>query len=209
MPDNEGLGGNWQAFPLAGFTPTYREFCNSGNGPPVQIEEPMNKFALPALVLAGVVGLSAASPFVYAQATTPNATAPTQSQNVTPQRQRPLPGERIEARLAYIKTALKITPAQEPQWNALADVLRRQARDRDADIQQRRDARQNQSQAAAPTAIERLERQQEMLSKASARMSDLVTAAKPLYATFNDDQKKVADRMLDHGGRHFGHGRWH
>jgi hypothetical protein len=32
-------------------------------------------------------------------------------------------GKRIEARLAYLRTALKITDAQQPQWNANADVL--------------------------------------------------------------------------------------
>ena len=169
----------------------------------------MTKLALPALVLTGLIGVSALSPIVYGQVIAPGA-APAAQGPATPQRQRPLPGARIEARLAYIKTALKITPAQEPQWNALADVLRRQASERDADIQQRRAARQSQAAQPQPTtAIERLERQQEMLTKAAARMNDIVTAAKPLYATFTDDQKKTADEMLDHGGRHFGHGRWH
>jgi len=169
----------------------------------------MTKLALPALVLTGLIGLGAASPFVYAQATTP-AVQGQAAPDRAAQRQRPLPGERIEARLAYLKTALKITPAQEPQWNALADVLRRQARDRDAEIQQRRDARQSQGSPAQPaTAIERLERRQEMLTKAAAQTNDLVTAAKPLYATFTDDQKKTADQLLDRGGRHFGHSRRH
>src|SRR5215831_17005918 len=110
----------------------------------------MTKLALPALVLTGLIGLSAASPFVYAQATAP-AVQGQAAPDRAAQRQRPLPGERIDARLAYLKTALKITPAQEPQWNALADVLRRQARDRDADIQQRRAARQNQTSQAQPS----------------------------------------------------------
>jgi len=173
----------------------------------------MTKLALPALVLTGLIGLSAASPLVYAQATAPavqGQTAPDRA--ARPERQHPLPGERIDARLAYLKTALKITPAQEPQWNAFADVMRRQARERDADIQQRRDARQNQTPTAQPpTAIERLERRQEMLSKAAAQTNDLVTAAKPLYATFSPDQKKTADQLLDRSGGRHGHSRsrWH
>ena len=131
--------------------------------------------------------------------------------------ERPLPGERIEARLAYLKTALKITPAQEQQWSAVADVLRRHARERDAEIQQRRAARQAQRQNQTPgqppqrqqqTAIERLQQQQQRLATASTRMNELVAAAQPLYASFNDDQKKIADEMLTRGGRRFGRGGW-
>jgi protein CpxP len=135
----------------------------------------------------------------------------------TQEQQRPLPGERIEARLAYLKTALKITPAQEQQWSAVADVLRRHARERDAEIQQRRAARQAQRQNQTPgqppqrqqqTAIERLQQQQQRLATASTRMNELVAAAQPLYASFNDDQKKIADEMLTRGGRRFGRGGW-
>src|SRR4051812_19434628 len=43
------------------------------------------------------------------------------------------PADRAEARLSYIKTALKITPAQEPQWNAYASFVRKTT----ADMQQR------------------------------------------------------------------------
>ena len=44
------------------------------------------------------------------------------------QRASRLPSERIEARLAYLKTALKITDAQLPQWEAFADTLRKHAK---------------------------------------------------------------------------------
>src|SRR5690242_11013570 len=45
-----------------------------------------------------------------------------------------LPSEMIEPRLAFLKTALKITDAQAKQWSAFADVMRKQAKDRDARI---------------------------------------------------------------------------
>jgi len=105
---------------------------------------------------------------------------------------RPLPSETIEARLAYAKTALKITDAQAKQWNVVADLMRKQAKDQDALITARRAHRDEQ-----PNAIERLELRQKMMANAAARLSDLITAAQPLYATFSDDQKHLADDLLE------------
>ena len=101
----------------------------------------MNKIALSAVILAA--GIAAAAP-AMAQTATPGA-SPDTTQS---QRARPLPGERIEARLAYARTALKITPAQETQWNALASVLRRHATAMDQQVAQRRTADRNQPVSA-------------------------------------------------------------
>ncbi len=119
-----------------------------------------------------------------------------------------MPGERIEARLAYAKTALKITPAQEREWNALAEVLRKHARATDEQMTARRAARS----AGTPdqsTAIDRLQRRQEMMQAASARMTEVLGAAKPLYASFTDEQKKEAEALLNRGDRGHRRGRWH
>ncbi len=148
----------------------------------------MNKLALSAVVLAA--GLATTAP-VFAQTATPGASPDTQSQ-----RARPLPGERIEARLAYAKTALKITPAQETQWNALANVLRRHAATMDQQVTQRRAANRDQPASA----IERLTRRQTLMSEAAARMGEVLEAAKPLYAVLSDEQKKEADALLNRAG---------
>jgi LTXXQ motif family protein len=169
----------------------------------------MRKLAVSALALMTFAGGLSTARLVYAQAAAPTAVQTPAQTQTRPDRPRHQPGERIEARLAYLKTALKITPAQEPQWNALADVLRQQAKARDADMQQRRSERETRGQNPAPaSAIDRLQRQQQRMTEAAARLNDVVTAARPLYASFTDDQKKVADEMLDHGGRHM-RGRWH
>ncbi|HEX9465168.1 MAG TPA: Spy/CpxP family protein refolding chaperone [Alphaproteobacteria bacterium] len=163
-----------------------------------------SRIAASALIFTTVVGgLAVNSPAVHGQS--PPSAGPS---SAAPERQRPLPGELIDARLAFLRTALKITPAQEPRWSALADVIRRHAQDRDAEIQQRRAARQNQAQTQPPTAIERLQRRQQNLARAASRLDEVVAAARPLYASFSDDQKKVADELLDRGRRHFGRGGW-
>ena len=103
----------------------------------------------------------------------------------------PLPSERIEARLAFIKTALNITDAQGPQWNALATVMRKQAKDQDAEITAMRAYRDQNF-----TAIDRIEHRQKALATRAAALTELLGAAKPLYAVLSDQQKQMADELL-------------
>lgn len=117
-----------------------------------------------------------------------------------------LPSQRAEARLAYIKTALQITPAQTAQWNAFADVVRKQAKARDAKVEDMRAKfEQRKEGGAQPDLLERLEFRQKMLNTAAENTGELLTALKPLYASFSDSQKQTAAEVLDHHGwHHFG-----
>ena len=123
-------------------------------------------------------------------------------------------GERVEARLAYIKTALKITDAQNPQWEAFANVLRKQARDRDqrmAGFRAKREQGAQRPERRNVSAIDRMEFMQKRMAERSTRLSEVITAAKPLYATLSPEQKQVADAMLTRQGRggHHRGGRGH
>lgn len=176
----------------------------------------MNKLIASALVAAG---FAAAVPFSIAQTANP-APGVTQGQH---QHQNfhhgkkafSLPSERVEARLAYIKTALKITDAQKTQWDDFAGVMRKQAKDGDVRMQERRAKMAANIERKRPNAIERLERQQAFMATASARIGERLTVQKPLYAALSPDQQKIADKVLvsrggKHGGRggqHGGHGR--
>lgn len=161
----------------------------------------MRKTIISGVILAGL----AAPTLALAQAAAPAAPAP--QHTMRPEHHRPLPGQLVDARLAFLKTALKITPAQEPQWNAFANVMRQQAHEMDAKIDKMREAHENRAQnATPPSAIERLQHRQEFLAAASARMNALLTAAKPLYASFNPQQKQMADELLVHGDHHHHHG---
>jgi hypothetical protein len=132
-----------------------------------------------------------------------------------------MPSERVEARLAYAKTALKITDGQQQQWETFANVMRKQARSMDQRFQQRRAqfeagraARGEAGQAARRpdernvNAIERLERTQQRMAERSARLNEVIAAAKPLYASLSPEQKQIADGMLASRGRG-GHGQHH
>jgi hypothetical protein len=126
-----------------------------------------------------------------------------------------LPSQRVEARLAYARTALKITDAQQPQWDNFANVLRKHARAMDQRMQERHarfEATRAQGQGARPerpqfSAIDRLERMQQRTAERSARLNEVIAAAKPLYASLSPEQKQIADNMLSQrgGGGHMHH----
>lgn len=167
------------------------------------------------LVSAALVSttLALAAPWAAAQTTGDGMQAQHRAErHMQGERAFRLPSERVEARLAYIKTALKISDAQQAQWDAFANTVRKHARQMDERIKARRtqtaDAKQP---AAAATAIDRLERRQARLAAASARTSEILAVAKPLYAALTPEQQKVADEVLTperrrmHRGHHRGH----
>ena len=120
-----------------------------------------------------------------------------------------MPSERVEARLTFAKNALKITDAQQVMWDNFASVMRRQAREMDQRVQQRRAEAGQQGNARTVSAIDRLERAQQRSAQRAANLQELLGAARPLYSAFSPEQKQVADQMLAHarGGR--GHHQFH
>jgi LTXXQ motif family protein len=93
----------------------------------------------------------------------------------------------VEGRIAALKTELKITEAQAPQWQRFADALRGAAKSMEA-----MQGQMMKADAPAPLSA-RLARQEEMLSAHLASVKALKAAFDPLYASFGDEQKKVAD----------------
>jgi hypothetical protein len=104
--------------------------------------------------------------------------------------------EHIEGRIAFLKTELKITEAQQPLWNAFADALRANARGMTGmmgDIQ----GSMMSSQTAAATALpQRIERHERMLAARLDSLRQMKAALQPLYAALDDTQKRTADKLL-------------
>jgi len=107
------------------------------------------------------------------------------------------PSERVEARLAYVKTALKITDAQQSQWEAYANLVRKNAQDMDQRRNARPSAEHGHSRQQPPNAIERLEKAQTFHAEAVTRLNQLLAVQKPLYAALSPEQQKVADVVLN------------
>jgi len=177
----------------------------------------MKKTILSTLVSAALVA-AAATP-VLAQTGGPGGQGPALSgaegrhfaqRQHEGQRAHRLPSERAEARLARLKSELKITDAQQAQWDAFATTLRKHASEADQRVQKlRADGAARRDKGTRPTAIERMERGQQRMAAASSRMTETLAVAKPLYAALSPEQQKVADQLLTprrdgrsrHGGR--------
>jgi hypothetical protein len=173
----------------------------------------MKRTILSTLVSAALVALAAAP--ALAQTGGPGSGGPqarhfAQRQHEG-QRAVRLPSERVEARLAYLKTALKITDAQQAQWDAFAGTLRKHAREADQRVQaMRAEGAARREKGAQPTAIERMERSQQRLAAAYTRQSETLAAVKPLYAALSPEQQKIADELFAprrHAGTRHGGGR--
>jgi LTXXQ motif family protein len=122
-----------------------------------------------------------------------------------------------DGRIAMIKAALRLTPEQEKLWAPVEDKMRagfaERQKKRDewqAKRQERHEARGEEKQKLAlPDRIEaRSQRMTEMaakLTERAAKTKEYAETLKPLFASFTDDQKEVAGRVLAQG--HRGHGR--
>jgi hypothetical protein len=156
----------------------------------------MNKLFGSALVS---VCLAAFATSAAVAQTTPNVESRSASApgKAWPQRAFTRPTERVEARLAYLKTALKINDAQQAQWDAYTAVVRKNAQDREQWIKSRRSGEKGSPRHQRPNAIERLERAQSLHAELVSRINQLLAVQKPLYAALSPEQQKVADVVMN------------
>jgi hypothetical protein len=110
--------------------------------------------------------------------------------------------ERIEGRLAFLKTELKITEVQAPQWNAVADYLRERAKAAQAQHAAMRERHQQHAagQRPAPRPLtERLGEAEKRMEQRLAEMRRFKATVEPLYAVMSEGQRKSADQLLGRG----------
>ena len=96
----------------------------------------------------------------------------------------------VEGRLAFLKTELKITDAQLPLWNAVADAMRANAKTM-GDIA---GGMMGSSQTA--TLPDKLALREKMMTAHLEALRKFKAAVDPLYAALGDEQKKTADELL-------------
>jgi hypothetical protein len=97
----------------------------------------------------------------------------------------------VEGQIAFLKTELKITDVQMPQWNAFADALRANAR-RMSEVGNT----MMQGGTAGQSAPDRLNRMESMMTATIEAMKATKAALAPLYAVLTDEQKKTADQLI-------------
>jgi len=139
-------------------------------------------------VLAGSAALAiAGSSLVLAQQPPAAPDAAQQQRDDAAQRWRPTAEDLAalaDARVAALKTGLKLTPEQERHWPAVEAAIRDFTKERFARVQARRDA----PRPSDP--IEGLRRRADQMSNTATALKRLADAADPLYKSLDDGQKR-------------------
>lgn len=112
------------------------------------------------------------------------------------------PAQHIEGRLAFLRTELKITEAQMPQWKAFADALRANAK-RMGDLMStmmssaRMGPGMMSGQAGTATNLpERLDRAEQHIATHLEILRAMKGPTTQLYAALSDEQKRTADQLI-------------
>ena len=95
--------------------------------------------------------------------------------------------ERVEKHIADLQLRLRITPAQQPQWEAFTGIMRQNARHQEA---------LHAAGAAARSATDMLRSYAATVQGHAADMQRLVPAFDTLYATMAPDQRAAADQVF-------------
>jgi hypothetical protein len=113
--------------------------------------------------------------------------------------ERMMPGQFVDGRIAFLKAELKITPAQEAQWQPVAAAMRENASALDQSITT---ARQNRT---GTDAVQRLESREQFAKVRADNDARLLAAFKPLYASLSPEQQQMANQLV--GAHHHRHHR--
>jgi periplasmic protein CpxP/Spy len=137
------------------------------------------------VALAASLALSTA----FAQSSAPVAAAPGAPAGASaPDTARTQAREaRVEQRIAELHAKLKITAAQDDQWNKFANVMR------DNGHTMGELYRQRMSLPASTTALDDMKQYAQITQAQADGTKHLVEAFEPLYASLSPEQKKLAD----------------
>jgi periplasmic protein CpxP/Spy len=102
--------------------------------------------------------------------------------------------ETVEQRITTLKAALKITPAQEAKWNAVAAAMRENASAMDKLVQSKRASMNNM------TAVEDLQTYRDFSQAHLDGLKNLIPAFDALYKSMPADQQKNADQVFENFG---------
>ena len=103
--------------------------------------------------------------------------------------------DRVDGRIAFLRTELKITDTQAPAWNAFADALRANAK-KLGEIRASTMPKPGDAQPPASTMAERLDQQEQWLLARLEGTRTMKSNFIKLNEILSDDQKKAASDIL-------------
>ena len=153
---------------------------------------------LAAALFTGVAAIGLAPALAQTAPTPANSTAaPSEARHHAMERM--MPGQFVEGRIAFLKAQLKITPAQEAQWQQVEAAMRENAKTLDQTITTARQNRGNMD------AVQRLELREQFAKVRVDNDARLLAAFKPLYASLSPEQQQMANQLV--GAHHHWHHR--
>ncbi|HJU18451.1 MAG TPA: Spy/CpxP family protein refolding chaperone [Stellaceae bacterium] len=97
--------------------------------------------------------------------------------------------QRVDRRIADLRTKLHITAAEEPQWQQFADAMRANARQMAQAIAER------EQKFRSMNAVENMKSYADISAQHAKNMERLVPAFQNLYNSLSEAQKKTADQL--------------
>jgi len=94
-----------------------------------------------------------------------------------------------DARIAALRTGLKLTAEQEKLWPPVEAAIRSLAKQRADRMMARADMRRGNAPATRPDPLERMRRNADAMTSSGAALKQLADAAEPLYKTLDEGQK--------------------
>ena len=140
-----------------------------------------------ALVVAGLLSAPMAALAQSAKTPAPSPAAP------APAAGKAAPGgapTRVDASIKELHGQLKITPAQEAQWEPFAQVMRENARDMEQVATQRA------QQSAPMNAVQDMQSMEKIAEAQVQHLQKLIPAFQNLYAAMSPEQKARADGIF-------------
>jgi hypothetical protein len=98
--------------------------------------------------------------------------------------------ERVERRISELRAQLRITSAEQQQWDQFANVMRENARDMDRIFIDRA------QQLESMTAVQNMQSYEQIADAHAQHLQKLVAAFQSLYEAMPDQQKQVADQVF-------------
>ena len=146
---------------------------------------------LASATVVALLALSAAALAQPAQSPAPAAPPAAASSSMT---SHPVPGknmeERVENHIKQLHAQLQITPAEQPQWDQFAQVMRENARDMDQAFMQRA------QQYPTMNAMQNMQSYEQMAEAHVQHLQKLVPAFDNLYNAMPEQQKKLTDQVF-------------
>jgi periplasmic protein CpxP/Spy len=150
---------------------------------------------LGALAVAAVLALPGAA---LAQSQAPASASPEVEKPATasssPLAGHPVAGktaqERVEQRIKELYSQLRITPAERPQWDQFAQVMRDNARDMDQAWLQRV------NHVESMNAVQNMQSYEQIAEQHAQHVQKLVPAFQNVYNVMSEQQKQLADQVF-------------